>query len=230
MLNTINSLDQTMSSFEIAQITGKQHSHIMRDIRELNKVYEKLHQSKIGQMLKITELPNGAKRKDPYFELTKIQTWDLLTGYNAELRIKVNRRWAELEAQEQYHFPTPKIFNEVRCVHYMSWLLRNGYSLMSGQVRARIKKYPEQFRKTDKGWYMSEVESIEAGNHEKEIENAGKVLKYYREMIEDLGNKLKTAILELDEAKALIKELEDKIELLTDELKKYKQLNRKKEE
>ena len=76
----------------------------------------------------------------------------------------------------------------------------------------------------------AEEESIEAGNHEKEIENAGKVLKYYREMIEDLGNKLKTAILELDEAKALIKELEDKIELLTDELKKYKQLNRKKEE
>ena len=39
----------------------------------------------------------------------------------------------------------------------MSWLLRNGYSLMSRQVRARIKKYPEQFRKTDKGWYMSEA-------------------------------------------------------------------------
>ena len=64
------------------------------------------------------------------------------------------------------------------------------------------------------------MESIEAGNHEKEIENAGKVLKYYREMIEDLGNKLKTAISELDEAKALIKELEDKVKLLTEELKK----------
>ncbi len=76
----------------------------------------------------------------------------------------------------------------------------------------------------------AEVESIEAENHEKEIENAGKVLKYYREMIEDLGNKLKTAISELDEAKALIKELEDKVKLLTEELKKYKQLNRKKEQ
>lgn len=157
MIQLINSLEQTMSSFEIAQITGKQHSHIMRDIRELNKVYEKLHQSKIGQMLKITELPNGAKRKDPYFELTKMQTWDLLTGYNAELRIKVNRRWAELEAKQQYNFPTPKIFNQVKCIHYMGWLLQNGYSIMSGQVRARIKKYPEQFRKTDKGWYMSEA-------------------------------------------------------------------------
>ena len=157
MLNTINSLDQTMSSFEIAQITGKQHKNVMRDIRELNKSYEKLYGLKIEQKLKINDLGFGRQRKDPYFELTKMQTWDLLTGYNAELRIKVNRRWAELEAQEQYHFPTPKIFNEVRCVHYTSWLLRNGYSLMSGQVRARIKKYPEQFRKTDKGWYMSEA-------------------------------------------------------------------------
>lgn len=157
MIQLINSLEQTMSSFEIAQITGKQHKNVLRDIRELNKVYEKMYGLKIEQMLKITELPNGAKRKDPYFELTKMQTWDLLTGYNAELRIKVNRRWAELEAKQQYNFPTPKIFNQVKCIHYTGWLLQNGYSIMSGQVRARIKKYPEQFRKTDKGWYMSEA-------------------------------------------------------------------------
>ena len=157
MIQLINSLEQTMSSFEIAQITGKQHKNVLRDIRELNKVYEKMYGLKIEQMLKITELPNGAKRKDPYFELTKMQTGDLLTGYNAELRIKVNRRWAELEAKQQYNFPTPKIFNQVKCIHYTGWLLQNGYSIMSGQVRARIKKYPEQFRKTDKGWYMSEA-------------------------------------------------------------------------
>ena len=157
MLNTINSLDQTMSSFEIAQITGKQHKNVMRDIRELNKSYEKLYGLKIEQKLKINDLGFGRQRKDPYFELTKIQTWDLLTGYNAELRIKVNRRWAELEAKQQYNFPAPKIFNQVKCIHYTGWLLQNGYSIMSGQVRARIKKYPEQFRKTDKGWYMSEA-------------------------------------------------------------------------
>ena len=157
MIQLINSLEQTMSSFEIAQITGKQHKNVLRDIRELNKVYEKMYGLKIEQMLKITELPNGAKRKDPYFELTKMLTWDLLTGYNAELRIKVNRRWAELEAKQQYNFPAPKIFNQVKCIHYTGWLLQNGYSIMSGQVRTRIKKYPEQFRKTDKGWYMSEA-------------------------------------------------------------------------
>ena len=76
----------------------------------------------------------------------------------------------------------------------------------------------------------AEVEGINADNEGKEIENAEKVLKYYRAMVEDLGEKLITAIKELDEAKRVIKELEDKVELLTDELKKYKQLNRKKEE
>ena len=157
MIQLINSLEQTMSSFEIAQITGKQHKHVLRDIRKLNETYEKMHEPKIGQKLKISDLDFGRQRKDPYFELTKMQTWDLLTGYNAELRIKVNRRWAELEAKQQYNFPAPKIFNQVKCIHYTGWLLQNGYSIMSGQVRARIKKYPEQFRKTDKGWYMSEA-------------------------------------------------------------------------
>jgi len=60
-----------------------------------------------------------------------------------------------------------------------------------------------------------------------EIDNADKVLKYYREMVDDLGSRLKEAITELNATKLLIKELEEKIEFLTDELKKYKQLNGK---
>lgn len=62
-----------------------------------------------------------------------------------------------------------------------------------------------------------------------ELDVASNALKYYREMVDDLGGKLKTAITQLDEATKRIKELEDTVELLTDELKKYKQLNRTKE-
>lgn len=78
-----------------------------------------------------------------------------------------------------------------------------------------------------KDFELQIVEGINADNKGKEIENAEKVLKYYRAMVDDLGEKLITAIKELDETKQVIKELKDKIELLTDELKKYKQLNRK---
>ena len=54
-----------------------------------------------------------------------------------------------------------------------------------------------------------------------------KAVRIYREMIDDLGKQLKTAITELDEAKQTIKELEHKVEALTIELTKYKQLNGK---
>ena len=58
MRELINTIEQTMSSFEIAKLTGKRHDHVIRDIRELNKGYENLHLPKIGLMFKITELPN----------------------------------------------------------------------------------------------------------------------------------------------------------------------------
>ncbi len=60
-----------------------------------------------------------------------------------------------------------------------------------------------------------------------EIENALKALQYYREVADDLGTRLTQAITELNSTKLIIKELEEKIEALTDELKKYKQLNGK---
>lgn len=60
-----------------------------------------------------------------------------------------------------------------------------------------------------------------------EIDNAQKLLKYYREMVESLGSELEKAICELNVARQHNKVLELKIEELIDELKKYKQLNGK---
>jgi hypothetical protein len=37
--------------------------------------------------------PTVSGRMDRVMHLTKIQTFDLMTGYNTELRIKVNRIW-----------------------------------------------------------------------------------------------------------------------------------------
>ena len=158
MKELINTIEQTMSSFEIAKLTGKQHKHIMRDIRDLNIGYENLHLPKIGQMFKITELPNGAKRNDPYFELTKMQTFDLLTGYNTELRIKVNRRWAELEALTQIKMPKSLNVYGMEALPYIEWLLLHNYSVTSGQYHARIRKYPQHFYKSSTGkWYINKA-------------------------------------------------------------------------
>ena len=158
MKELINTIEQTMSSFEIAKLTGKQHSHIMRDIRTLNKAYENLHQSKIGLKHRISDLGEGRQRNDPYFELTKMQTFDLLTGYNTELRIKVNRRWAELEAQTLIRIPKSLLLKGLEFLPYIEWLYFNAYSLNSSSFYRRIRKYPQHFFKASNNkWYINKA-------------------------------------------------------------------------
>jgi anti-repressor protein len=108
-LNFSSTSEQKMSSREIAELTGKRHDNVLRDCDVLNENYDKLHLLKIELMFSIRKLPNGGGTEDKYYLLTKIQTLDLMTGYNTELRIKVNRRWAELEAKQT---KLPQSFSE----------------------------------------------------------------------------------------------------------------------
>jgi anti-repressor protein len=94
----------TMSSREIAELTGKQHSNVMVDCRKLDKTYMEMGELR----LQLVDYTDKKKEKRPMFLLTKIQTLDLMTGYNTELRIKVNRRWQELELKHQL----PQTFSE----------------------------------------------------------------------------------------------------------------------
>lgn len=86
----------TMSSKEIAELTGKQHQHILRDCDKLNDKYLKLNMVQIRTVENPHPTIPGKMIRE--YHLTKMQTFDLLTGYDLELRIKVNRRWAELES------------------------------------------------------------------------------------------------------------------------------------
>lgn len=93
-----NSSSPKMSSREIAEITGKRHDNVVRDIDKLNKCYEN------EGLLKVEEgyytLPSTGNQQHREYRLSRIQTLDLMTGYNTELRIRVNRRWEELENKQ----------------------------------------------------------------------------------------------------------------------------------
>ena len=71
---------RTMTSLQIAEITGKTHSNVM---------------------FKITKLGNNAERKDPYYLLTKKDCLLLASGYDANLRAKIINRWEELEENKR---------------------------------------------------------------------------------------------------------------------------------
>lgn len=90
-------IKETMSSLEIASITGKQHAHIMRDIRSL--LEQGVAESNFG-LGSYTDA-NGQNR--PCYNLTKKGCLILASGYDAKLREKIIDRWEELEIEKQNH-------------------------------------------------------------------------------------------------------------------------------
>jgi phage antirepressor YoqD-like protein/phage regulator Rha-like protein len=97
ILTQFNHNIKTMSSREISEICGKAHRNVCRDIENLNTSYVGLGLLKIEQGYYTHQSTGNQQHRE--FLLTKEQCIDLITGYKAELRIKINRRWAELEAQ-----------------------------------------------------------------------------------------------------------------------------------
>lgn len=83
----------TMTSREIAELTGKRHDHVMRDIRVL--------QEQLGDMFEgcpqtWVHPQNGQTYEE--FAIGKDTCLTLLLGYDAVARMKVVKRWQELEA------------------------------------------------------------------------------------------------------------------------------------
>lgn len=83
----------TMGSREIAKLTDKDHKHVVRDVEMLNEVYGYMSLPKVGQC--DYKADNGQIYKE--YILNQEQCIDLITGYSREIRIKVNRRWQDLE-------------------------------------------------------------------------------------------------------------------------------------
>ena len=100
---------QTMTSLEIAELTGKQHFHVMEAIRKMEPAWKKIAASNFR--LGTYKDANGQLR--PCYVLTKTECLYIATKFNDEARAKLVLRWQELELQEQKHrqqlcLPEPK--------------------------------------------------------------------------------------------------------------------------
>ena len=80
---------QTMTSLEIAELTGKQHNHLMRDIRKMEIAWEKVQGSKFGLSSRTYQLPNGGTKEVPCYVLTKTECLYIATKFNDEARAKL---------------------------------------------------------------------------------------------------------------------------------------------
>lgn len=88
---------QTMSSLEIAELTGKPHNDVMKAIRAMEPSWEKVSQGKFSLSSRTVQQPNGGVREYPCYELTKTECLYVATKFNDEARAKLVIRWEELE-------------------------------------------------------------------------------------------------------------------------------------
>lgn len=98
---------EIMTSLEIAEVTGKQHAHIMRDIRTL------LDQGVAESNFGLGSYKDKNNQERPCYELTKKGCLILASGYDALLREKIINRWEELETKERTGgFVVPQTFSQ----------------------------------------------------------------------------------------------------------------------
>jgi phage antirepressor YoqD-like protein len=82
----------TMSSREIAELTGKDHKHVLQDVRNML--------DQLGMTLAefSANLPDAYGRPQPVYMLPKELTITLVSGYSVVMRHRIVTRWQELEA------------------------------------------------------------------------------------------------------------------------------------
>ena len=101
MNQTVINGELRITSLEIARLTGKDHRNVLRDIRNMEPAWEKVHQLKFEQMQIREKLPNNGYRMKPVYALTMLESLYIATKYNDEARAKLVIRWAELEGKSQ---------------------------------------------------------------------------------------------------------------------------------
>lgn len=135
-MNDLNVVSQkfgeSMSSLEIAEVTGKEHKNVMRDIQNLlSQGVDKLNFERISYK-------DSMNRVRDAYQLTYKGVLILASGYNPVLREKIINRWEELEtgkAEPKYaQHPTsqPKLSDKIQAANFLSDFLNlNGASKLA---------------------------------------------------------------------------------------------------
>ncbi len=112
-----------MSSLEIAEVTGKEHKNVMRDIQNLlSQGVDKLNFERISYK-------DSMNRVRDAYQLTYKGVLILASGYNPVLREKIINRWEELEtgkAEPKFYQQSPlqsKLSDKIQAAKFLAKFL-----------------------------------------------------------------------------------------------------------
>lgn len=99
---------ETMTSLEIAEVTGRNHKDVMRSIREMEEAWVKVN----GRKFALVEYKDAKGKMRPCYSLNKTECLYIATKFNDEARAKLVLRWEELETKERSQYQVPQSFAE----------------------------------------------------------------------------------------------------------------------
>jgi len=97
-------LTKTMSSREIAALTGKRHSDVLEAIRNMEAAWVQVSQRKFP----LAEYTDEQGKTRPMYNLSKTECLYVSTKFNDEARARVILRWEELEQKQHLDFSNPE--------------------------------------------------------------------------------------------------------------------------
>jgi len=127
--------NKTMTSREIAELTSKRHSDLMRDIRVMEPAWEKVNQRKFA----LVEYTDAKGEKRPEYHLSKTECLYVATKFNDEARARVILRWEELEKERQ-QFSIPQSFSEALMLAAKQAEVMEKQNLQISQQKELIEK------------------------------------------------------------------------------------------
>lgn len=99
---------ETMTSLEIAEVTGRNHKNVMRSIREMEEAWVKVN----GRKFALVEYKDAKGEMRPCYSLSKTECLYVATKFNDEARAKLVLRWEELEIKQCEQYQVPQSFVE----------------------------------------------------------------------------------------------------------------------
>lgn len=140
--SVINSSEQTMTSLQVAEVTGRLHSNVMRDIRNLLEQLE--DKAQFSFELGSYQDANGQNR--PCYILTKKDCLLLASGYDANLRAKIINRWELLESERAVVTPDNPQLQFVQTQIYLAEAISRNLRLNDASRLGMYQSIAEPYR------------------------------------------------------------------------------------
>lgn len=150
-MKELSAVTTTMSSLEIAELTGKNHADVLRDVKKILKEVEIDHSKFAGTYL------DKSNRQSPCFNLQRRECDLIIAGYSAKYRLVIIDRWQELES-EKLKPVLPDFTNPI--IAARAWADEVEAKLIAQQI---IEKQQQQISNKDQLIVASNEASIKAG-------------------------------------------------------------------